>query len=62
MRELAANGSSILYFSTDVEELVHVCDRVLVMFDGSIGALFSGKDMTEANIVSASIGELKTVS
>jgi ABC-type sugar transport system ATPase subunit len=62
VRELAANGNSILYFSTDVEELVHVCDRVLVMFDGSIGALFSGKDMTEANIVSASIGEIKTVS
>ena len=62
VRELAARGNSVIYFSTDVEELVNVCDRVLVMFDGTIGASFSGKEMTQANIVGASIGEIKNVS
>jgi ABC-type sugar transport system ATPase subunit len=62
VRELAAQGNSIIYFSTDVEELVNVCDRVLVMFDGTINASFAGKEMTQANIVSASIGEIRNVS
>jgi ABC-type sugar transport system ATPase subunit len=59
VRNLAEKGNSIIYFSTDVEELVNVCDRVLVMFDGNISASFSGQDMTQVNIVSASIGEIK---
>jgi ABC-type sugar transport system ATPase subunit len=62
VRELAAKGSSVIYFSTDVEELVNVCDRVLVMFDGTVGASFTGNEMTQANIVSASIGETRNVS
>jgi ABC-type sugar transport system ATPase subunit len=62
VRGLAAKGSAVIYFSTDVEELVHVCDRVLVMFDGTIGASFIGEEMTQANIVSASIGEIRNVS
>jgi ABC-type sugar transport system ATPase subunit len=61
VRELAEQGNSILYFSTDVEELVNVCDRVLVMFDGRINASFSGKAMSLANILSASIGEIRNV-
>jgi ABC-type sugar transport system ATPase subunit len=59
VRNLAEKGNSIIYFSTDVEELVNVCDRVLVMFDGTIGACFSGKEMIQENIVSASIGEIR---
>jgi ABC-type sugar transport system ATPase subunit len=62
VRNLAADGNSVVYFSTDVEELVNVCDRVMVMFDGTIRASFSGKDMTQANIVSASIGEIRNIS
>jgi len=61
VRDLAGQGNSIIYFSTDVDELVHVCDRVLVMFDGNINASFTGKEMTEANIVSASIGETRNI-
>jgi ribose transport system ATP-binding protein len=61
VRDLAEKGSSIIYFSTDVEELVNVCDRVLVMFDGNINASFSGKAMNQTNILSASIGEIRNV-
>lgn len=57
VRDLAAKGNAILFFSTDVEELVNVCDRVLVMFDGKIGASFEGEQMTKENIVGAYIGE-----
>jgi ABC-type sugar transport system ATPase subunit len=61
VRKLTALGNSIIYFSTDVEELVHVCDRVVVMFDGYIGACFTGKDMNATNIISASIGETRNI-
>jgi ABC-type sugar transport system ATPase subunit len=59
VRELASQGNSIIYFSTDVQELVNVCDRILVMFDGTIGASFRNGDMTQENIIAASIGELR---
>jgi hypothetical protein len=34
----------------------------MVMFDGTIAASFSGKEMTQENIVSASIGEIRNAS
>lgn len=61
VRELASQGNSIVYFSTDVQELVNVCDRILVMFDGTINASFSGDGMTQENIIAASIGELSNI-
>ena len=33
-----------------------VCDRVLVMYDGKIGADLRGASLTKENIVGASIG------
>ncbi len=58
VRELAAKGNSILYYSTDGEELVNVCDRVMVMYDGKVDAVLEKDDLTRRNIVSASIGEI----
>jgi ribose transport system ATP-binding protein len=59
VRELAAQGCSVVYFSTDVQELVNICDRIFVLFDGAIGAAFEGRDITQENIIAASIGALK---
>lgn len=59
VRELAAKGNAILYFSTDVEELVNVCDRTLVMYDGKVGATLAGEDFTKENIIGAAIGEAR---
>jgi ABC-type sugar transport system ATPase subunit len=36
MRELADQGTSIIVASSEIEELLTVCDRVLVMFEGRI--------------------------
>lgn len=56
VRNLAQKGNAIIFFSTDVEELVNVCDRVLVMYDGKIGANLSEEALTKENIIEASIG------
>ena len=36
LRQLADAGAAILFYSTDYDELVGCCDRVLVMYDGAI--------------------------
>ena len=56
VRNFAKEGHPVIFFSTDVEELVKVCDRVLVMYDGKIGADLRGASLTKENIVGASIG------
>lgn len=58
VRDFAAAGHPVIFFSTDVEELVKICDRVLVMYDGKIGADLSGNALTKENIVGASIGSV----
>ncbi|MGF0537885.1 sugar ABC transporter ATP-binding protein [Agrobacterium sp. ES01] len=55
IRELADEGKSILFYSTDYAELIGCCDRVVVMYDGAITAELSGTSITEEAIVSASL-------
>ena len=56
VRDFARQGHAIVFFSTDVEELVKICDRVLVMYDGKIGVNLQGDRLTKENIIAASIG------
>jgi ribose transport system ATP-binding protein len=57
VRELAQKGNVLLYYSTDIDELVHICDKVAVMFDGKIAAVVEGNQLTKENILLASVGE-----
>ena len=50
LRKTAADGAVVLYLSTDLEELVAGCDRVLVFYRGSICAEVTGADLTSANL------------
>jgi ribose transport system ATP-binding protein len=55
MRDLASQRYAILFFSTDIQELVHVADRVAVLADGRVSALLDGEGITEEAIIRASI-------
>ena len=55
-RELADAGHGVLLFSTDLTEIVGLCDRALVMYEGAIVRELSGAALTEANLVSAAVG------
>jgi ribose transport system ATP-binding protein len=57
MRELAAKGYAILFYSSDLPELVHVADRVLVMRNGEIAATLTGADNSEESILRAAVFE-----
>ncbi len=54
VRELAARGTAVLAVSSDNEELVALCDRVLVMAEGRVTGELSGVGITEERIVSLS--------
>ena len=49
-------GKTILFYSSDDEELVGLCDRVLVLHDGKIRAELSGDSLTKENLIAASLG------
>ena len=55
LRELSDAGAAIVFYSTDYDELVGCCDRVLVMFDGAITRELVGADITERALVSSAL-------
>jgi ribose transport system ATP-binding protein len=55
LRKLADQGAAILYYSTDYDELVGCCDRVLVLYDGAIGRVLAGAEITERALVSSAL-------
>ena len=57
MRDLAASGFAILFFSTDLAELAHVADRTLVMSYGRVAATLEGDAMTEEAILGATLSQ-----
>jgi ribose transport system ATP-binding protein len=55
MRELAANGYAILFYSTDLAELAHVADRTLVLSYGTVSTVLTGTETTEDRILAATM-------
>ena len=56
LTQLCSEGKTILFYSSDDEELVGLCDRVLVLHDGQIRNELSGASLTKENLVAASLG------
>lgn len=56
LADLRHQGTAILFYSSDDEELLGLCDRVLVMHDGRISAELAGENVTRENLVAASMG------
>jgi ribose transport system ATP-binding protein len=55
MRDLAAKGYATLFHSSDMPELVHVADRVLVMRNGRVAATLAGERISEEGILGAAM-------
>ena len=51
LRDLATSGVGIIVISSELPELIGVCDRVLVVREGRINGEVSGEAMTEQNIM-----------
>ncbi len=55
LRNLADAGAAILYYSTDYDELIGCCDRVLVLYDGSILRELVGSEITEHALIASAL-------
>lgn len=61
LRQLAASGVGIIVISSELPELIGLCDRVLVISEGRVAGEVCGPAMTESNIMTlATPGALAT--
>jgi D-allose transport system ATP-binding protein len=51
MRDLADQGKSLIMVSSELPELISVCDRILVMGEGKILASFTAEEVTEEKVM-----------
>lgn len=56
MEELTSEGTGILYYSSDVAELVNVPHRIAVMFEGRIISEFQHGECEEESLIAAMVG------
>jgi ribose transport system ATP-binding protein len=55
LRRLADSGAAILFYSTDYDELIGCCDRVLVLYDGRIVRELVGEAITERALIASAL-------
>ena len=51
INELAANGSGVLMISSEIEELIGMCDRILIMNEGAILGEYSSAEFEREKIL-----------
>ena len=55
--ELAADGCAVLFYSSDTDEIAHLCHRVLVLREGAVAEELTGPDISSEDIIGASFHE-----
>jgi len=60
LRELAARGAAVLLISSDLQEILGLSDRILVMRAGSVVARFDHNEASEEKIIAAALGAANT--
>src|SRR6185503_19366912 len=56
LRRLADEGAAILFFSSELQEIQLVCDRVVVLYGGRVTAELPGPTADEASLLHAMHG------
>jgi ribose transport system ATP-binding protein len=60
IRAFAANGGSVLFYSSELPEIVQLADRCMVLYQGRIVETFEGSAIDEQGLVAAMIGHRAT--
>ena len=55
LRRLAAAGAAIIFYSTDYDELIGCCDRVIVLYDGAVKRVLTGSEITERALIASAL-------
>jgi ABC-type sugar transport system ATPase subunit len=56
IQEFAARGCGVLFISSDLEEVVELCDRAIVMREGSVVGTLARSDLTRTAILNLAYG------
>lgn len=56
LKSCASEGMSIIYVSSDNDELFEIADRIYVFYEGRISAMLSGENRSKEKLVSAMLG------
>jgi ribose transport system ATP-binding protein len=59
LRALADRGVAILMISSDMEEVIGVCDRIAVMHEGRIGGWLDRPQFSEQNVLNLAVGAVE---
>src|SRR5471032_2848647 len=55
LRRLADEGAAIVFYSTDYDELIGCCDKVLVLYDGTVKRVLTGAEITERALIGSAL-------
>lgn len=55
LHDLTKQGKSLLVVSSDMPEVISLCDRVMVVRDGKIAGEFTGGEITEENVIKSAL-------
>ncbi len=61
MDDITANGGGVLFISSEIEELIGMCDRILVMSGGEIVDAMARQEFSREEILRSALGETKRV-
>jgi ribose transport system ATP-binding protein len=56
INNLANEGNGVIFISSELPEIVSLCDRVLVMHRGKSMGILSKKDINQENILKLATG------
>ncbi|HBF39154.1 MAG TPA: D-xylose ABC transporter ATP-binding protein, partial [Firmicutes bacterium] len=59
INELVRSGAAVIMISSDLDELRGMCDRIMVMYNGTICKSFSKEEATKENILYFASGAIK---
>ena len=57
--QMAGEGIAVILISSELPEILGMSDRVVVMHEGDVTAVFNRKEMNQEQIMRAALGETK---
>jgi ABC-type sugar transport system ATPase subunit len=58
--QLTERGNTVIMISSELEEILGMCDRVIVLYHGKITAEFERAEFNQENIIKAAMGNWKS--
>lgn len=56
LREIASKGKAVIIVSSELQEIIASCDRVIVMYEGEMKGILDNKDLSEVKLMHLASG------